>query len=141
MVALRGADINKISQTVKLISKNHSCSDYIRKEIPYLDTDKIVCKIKQKQKRLNDDEITELIEAYKSGLTVYQCAEKFGCHRTTVSMHLKANNVKIRRQPLSEKQINEAKKLYKSGLSYVKIGNILEVDAETVRKRLVQNVD
>lgn len=98
--------------------------------------ERVVNKLVQKQKILSAEEISELVIAYKSGLTVYQLAKQFGCHRTTVSQHLKTQGVKMRNRPLSEAQINEAVRLYKSGLSCLKIGRIIGADDTTILKRL-----
>lgn len=42
----------------------------------------------QKQVRLTETQIAELLEAYKKGDSVYALARRFGVHRTTVSEHL-----------------------------------------------------
>ena len=97
MVALKGANINQISRVVKVVSEDGYVDDYNPKNADYLDVEKMAKKIKQKQKRLSEEEVLELAKAYRSGLTVYECAEKFDCHRTTVSYQLKANGVKMLR--------------------------------------------
>lgn len=51
--------------------------------------EKIVNKLHQKQKRLNNEEIAQIIAGYKSGQTMRELAREFGCHRTTVSSNLK----------------------------------------------------
>jgi len=73
---------------------------------------------------------------YESGLSVYQLADKFGCHRSTVSQHLKLQGVKMRKRPLSEIQIDEAIRLYESGLSCAKVGKIIGADTGTIHRRL-----
>lgn len=40
------------------------------------------------------------------------------------------------RVPLDEKQIHEAVRLYRSGLSLVEVGKLIGCNAETVRARL-----
>ena len=52
-------------------------------------------KIKQKQKRLDEDEINLLIEAYMGGWSTYTLAKQFGCHRTKVSDILKRHNITV----------------------------------------------
>ena len=98
--------------------------------------ERIVNRLHQPQKILNDNEISELIVGYKSGLTIYQLAKQFGCHRTTVSQHLKNQGVEMRNRPLTKTQVDEVIRLYESGLSCVKVGKIIGVDAETVHRRL-----
>ena len=90
----------------------------------------------QHQVRLNDIEVACLCKAYREGATVYELAARFGCHRNSVSKHLKRNGVKMRLQPLSEGQILKAIELYESGLSLTKVSGLLEVCAGTVHARL-----
>ncbi|MDD3035349.1 MAG: hypothetical protein PHO93_00325 [Candidatus Saccharimonadaceae bacterium] len=98
--------------------------------------ERTVKRLTQQQKILSAEEISKVIEAYKSGLTIYQLAERFDCHRTTISRHLLAQGVEMRNRPMTEAQIDEAVKLYKSGLSCVKVGKIVGVDGKTVLNRL-----
>ena len=49
----------------------------------------------QQQKRLNAKQIARLVEGYNSGKSVYELAEQFGCHRTTVSRQLKLQGVNV----------------------------------------------
>lgn len=92
----------------------------------------------QRQKRLTSIEGDELVQAYESGLTVYELADRFGCHRTTVSGALKSHGVRMRRLPLTEEQTEEAVRLYDSGLSLAKVGERVGANAETVRQRLLE---
>ncbi len=136
-MALRRADLNQISRAVKYISNNKPVK--IDGPNPYTDTDKIAHKIKQKQKRLSADEATELITLYKSGMTVYELADKYKCHRTTISVQLKNNGVKMRMQSLSDEQVDKAVELYCSGQSCSKIGNALKASPETIRQALIRS--
>ena len=43
----------------------------------------------------------------------------------------------MRRTSLTEAQVDRAVSLYQSGLSLVKVGKIIEANAETVRQRLL----
>ena len=54
-------------------------------------------RIRQKKKRLTDNEIKELVAGYKQGATVYELAAQFGYHRTTASNYLKSHGVKMSR--------------------------------------------
>lgn len=98
----------------------------------------LVRQIHQRQKLLSEDEIEQLIAAYRAGSTVYQLAKQFGCHRTTVSGCLKASGVQMRRTPLSHEQIEEAVRLYEAGLSCTKIGHKVGCSPDTVRSHLRQ---
>ena len=118
------------NETLSLQSKDTSLSK------PDVFQERTVKRLIQQQKILNSEEISEMVIVYKSGLTVYQLAKQFGCHRTTVSQHLKAQGIKIRNRPLSEVQIDEAIRLYESGLSCLKIGKIIGANDTTILKRL-----
>ena len=98
--------------------------------------ERIVKRLHQPQKILSKEEISELVVGYKSGLTIYQLAKQFGCHRTTVSQHLKAKGIEMRNRPLTQTQVDEIVRLYESGLSCAKVGKIINVDGETVHRRL-----
>jgi len=50
--------------------------------------------VRHKQcRRLTEAQIAELVEQYRSGLTVYELAEVFGIHRTTVGIILRRHGV------------------------------------------------
>ncbi len=85
-------------------------------------------------RRLSEEERTSLAEDYRSGMTVYELAAKFGIDR---SKHLKRMGVDMRRQGLAEEQIDEAVRLYvEQRWSSVRIGEKLGVDHGTVWNRL-----
>ena len=63
---------------------------------PLIDDRSMINRIRQRQKRLNKDEITQLIAGYQAGSTTYELAAQFECHRNTVSRHLKRHGVVIR---------------------------------------------
>lgn len=63
----------------------------------------IVCKIGQKQKRMNGNEILSLITAYNDGKTTYELAEQYGCHRQTISSMLKKHGINVTKCKAKEK--------------------------------------
>jgi len=63
-------------------------------------------------------------------------AAEFDCDRTTVMRYLKPQCVEMRYRRLSEAQIDEAVRLYASGLSLAKVGRLIGADPKTVRARL-----
>jgi DNA invertase Pin-like site-specific DNA recombinase len=95
-----------------------------------------VTSLRQRHTWLSDDDIAKLVAGYKSGLSVYQLAEQFGCHRTTVSRGLKDHGTKMRGRPLTEEQIGEAQSLYTAGLTLTDIGKQVGANRTTVRGRL-----
>ena len=63
----------------------------------------------------------------------------FHIHRSTIAKHLLARGVVLRDPTMTERQIDEAVRLYESGLSFMKIGAKLGFNPSTitthVRKR------
>lgn len=88
-----------------------------RPTAPVVDHPEYVTRLRHRQKRLAKDEIEQLMAAYRAGLTVYQLARQFGCHRTTVSACLKSQDTRMRRTPPSREQIEEAMRFYEDGFT------------------------
>jgi DNA-directed RNA polymerase specialized sigma24 family protein len=61
--------------------------------------DLLTDRVSQVQKRLKPDEQLAVVEAYLSGLTVYEVGAQFGIHRTTVIAVMQRHGVKMRRTP------------------------------------------
>lgn len=55
--------------------------------------DSVVKTIRQQQKHLSEQEIRTIIEKYNSGVSTYDLAQEFGCHRYTISNALKRNGI------------------------------------------------
>ena len=94
--------------------------------------------LKQQHKhKLSNNEVAEMIRLYKSGKTVYELADKYGCHRVTVSNILKRNGVTVSVEK-SIKLFNpvEAADLYMAGMKSKDIGIRLGVSEQTIRKCL-----
>jgi len=97
-----------------------------------------VRKLTQQQKHLADDEITELVAAYRAGSTILELTTRLGCDRKTVIRYLKLHCVETRYRRLSPAQIDEAVTLYRKGMSLAKLGRQLGVSPKTVKARLVE---
>lgn len=93
---------------------------------------------RQKQKHLDEYEIEQIVAGYTAGESVYELADRFICHRITISNYLKDRGVQMRRVPLDNEKIQEAIHLYESGLSLVKVGEIVGASSKTVRTRLLE---
>ena len=91
-----------------------------------------------RRSRLDQDQTQRLIASYQAGSTVYQLADEFGIERRTVSAILHRHDVPMRRQGLSDDQVNDAERLYQQGWSLARIGNHMDVTADTVRTRLLE---
>jgi transposase-like protein len=95
-------------------------------------------KPKQVQRRLQPDEILDLVAAYQAGTTITDLAKQFQIHPMTVTAHLQRQGVKLRQRGLTQAQIEEAAKLYADGWSLTRIGNHFGVYPHSVRYRLRQ---
>jgi hypothetical protein len=83
-------------------------------------------------RRLTQLETSTLAKEYKTGATVYELAARFHIHRTTVSGHLHRLEVKMRRQGLDQRQLDQAAIFYALGWSVARIGRHFDVDGGTV---------
>lgn len=87
-------------------------------------------------RRLSDGDVAELVTRYQEGATVYDLAERFSIHRTTVSGHLHRRGVKLRGLSLDRRPVGVATRLYQQGWSAARIGSHLGVDGSTVWRAL-----
>src|SRR5665213_2690327 len=89
-------------------------------------------------RKLSGEEISQLAQGYRVGLTVYELATQFGIHRETVAGILEREGVPRRRRPLSPSQIERASILYGSGWSLAQVGAELGCDPSTVWRTLAK---
>lgn len=93
---------------------------------------------RQKQVRLGDEAVDELIAAYQAGTPCQELAERFGINESTVFAHLKRRGVERRPfRKLRGEQLDRAKELYAAGLSLRSVASELGVSRQTVRSGLV----
>jgi transposase len=92
----------------------------------------------QRQLRLEEREILQLISDYVSGASVPELAARYQIHRTTVIEHLQRHAIPRRPQTrkLTDAQVEEAAQRYASGVSTIQLGQHYGVDTETIRKEL-----
>lgn len=64
-------------------------------------------------------------------------AEEFKVAKSTILRILRGNNVVVRRQPLTGKQVAQAKRLYKSGLSLSEVAEQMSINQETMRVAII----
>ncbi|WP_382310476.1 helix-turn-helix domain-containing protein [Herbiconiux sp. UC225_62] len=84
--------------------------------------------------RLSPAAQAEVIRKYSNGsATSTALADEFKVAKSTILRILRENNVVVRRQPLTGKQVTQATKLYESGLSLSKVANQMAVNQETMR--------
>ena len=58
------------------------------------------------QRRLAADQAAQLVAEYQAGADMKDLATRWGVHRTTVAGHLRRAGVDLRRQGLSDEQLN-----------------------------------
>jgi hypothetical protein len=90
----------------------------------------------RRARRLDADQVQELIASYEAGATVYELGTRFGIERRTVSNILKRHDVPMRRRGLSPEQVDDAIHLYNLGWSLARVGKHLGVDHTTVLTKL-----
>lgn len=152
MVALQVHHSNPISRVAKY-RRNHSqpaSSKYMAcisaddmdpgvTDTSY-DPDSKVKSCKQKQKRLSDDEIRQIVDKYKAGATTYELAAEFGCHRRTISRALKKSGIEVSIKTESKDGVVATiLHLYDDHMSALDIGKKLDIGEKTVRRILREN--
>jgi DNA-directed RNA polymerase specialized sigma24 family protein len=90
---------------------------------------------KQVQRRLTPNQQAKLIARYQAGEKVYELAEAYEVHRSTVTKLLTDAGVR-RPRSLTPGRVEEAIALYAHGWSCARIGQHFECDDETVRQTL-----
>ena len=148
MVALSTSDLNN-SANAKLLKHKHRtspCSNITTKEPPKPS----LCEddygelfrtgLVQNQKRLNDSEAANVVEEYQNGQSTYALAEKYGCHRNTVSRCLKKFGTTIRIGN-AKTVIDDAEMigLYNEGVNTTKIAERFGIAPATVIRHLHAN--
>jgi AraC-like DNA-binding protein len=90
----------------------------------------------QRQVRLSDKRIADLIAKHEAGRTVRQLAVEFDINRETVLEHLKRANVPRRPnvRKLTDQQVARAAELYATNLSLVKVAAHFGVNPATIRR-------
>jgi transposase-like protein len=95
--------------------------------------------VRHPKRNFTEAEIQSLVTNYRdNGLTVYQLADKYGCHRNTISKVLRQNGVEVTIRKLNEERLKQAIELYGAGWSLREIGRELDVTKSTVRVALVK---
>ncbi len=84
-------------------------------------------------RRLTPDEVNQVLELYRLGLSPYTLARQFTTDRHTITGHLRRGGVELRpRQKLTPLLTDHAKRLYAEGHSLAAIGKQLGIDPTTV---------
>ena len=100
----------------------------------------IKTEIKQQQKHLSDEEVSEIISKYKAGKSTYELAQEYGCHRYTISKHLKDVGIEVtNRVARKESLVGLILQLYSEWYKPAEIGEALGISADSVRRCLKEN--
>jgi hypothetical protein len=95
-------------------------------------SDRTVRSLRQKQRRLGAEEVSEVLKRYQAGETANALARAFDVHRTTIVRHLADARVATRYRILSDADLVEAHRLYEQGLSLARVGEHFGVATRTV---------
>ncbi|TYL51156.1 hypothetical protein [Agromyces mariniharenae] len=94
--------------------------------------------MKRSWNRLSDESRARVAQRYEAGETTTQLAKDYRVAKSTIIGILRANNVVVRRQPLTPEQVSEAARLYESGLSLSQVAKRMDVNQETMRVAIIE---
>ena len=105
------------------------------------DPNSIVKSIKQQQKHLTKAETRTIVEKYKAGVSTYELAQEFGCHRYTISNALKRSGLIVDKHVEGRKyKTEEVIRLYKEEKkSVAELAKMFGVCDATIYKCLKRN--
>ena len=96
---------------------------------------RLICELKA----LPPATVVALADAYRAGASINELAARSGVHRTTVAAHLDRQTVPRRRRGLSDEQVRDAVRRYRSGQSLARIADRHHVDPHTIRATLLRH--
>lgn len=100
----------------------------------------IKTEIKQQQKHLSNKEISEIVVKYSSGISTYELAKEYGCHRRTISDNLKKQGIKVTNQLMERKGVVELViQMYSEYIKPADIAKVVGINVDSVRKILKEN--
>ena len=120
-------------------SVNNTSEKPLRKVNSYGETE--IQHIRQHQKILSDEEIKHIIEKYNAGVSTYELAQEYGCHRYTISNALKRSGIVVDKHVEGRKyKTEEVIRLYTEEMKSVKqIAEMFDVCDATIYKCLKRN--
>ncbi|MDR0531132.1 MAG: hypothetical protein LBG83_03590 [Oscillospiraceae bacterium] len=96
--------------------------------------------IRQKQKRLTEKELAEVVIAYQSGKSADAIAAEYGCDRKTICAQLKAQGIAVSRSKIkTEEGVQEIIALYERGQTSAEIAKLKGVSASSIQNYLKKN--
>lgn len=134
------SEINSKNYRIILEKIKHGHSTPVNQPIDPTITDlsynpnSIIRTIKQQQKHeFSKKEIEEIISAYQSGVSTYELAEQYNCHRSTISHQLKIHGIEVKIEKID---IDKAIALYESGWTTKQIAEKYHMTDNAVSRRL-----
>ena len=100
-------------------------------------TDSSVVRPRRLDRRLSSETIAELVAAYRAGTSTNRLCERYELSKGGVLKLLREAGVEMRRQGLSDEQIELAVRLYSEGRSLAAIGDQLGKAKSSVRETLI----
>ena len=94
--------------------------------------------LRRRNLRLTSSQLATLAVRYQAGATVYELANEFGIHRTTISRYLKKAGTVLRLSSPNKGEVDKMVRLYTSGLSLGRVGELVGFNASTVQRYLIQ---
>ena len=86
-------------------------------------------------RKLNPDDLAELVALYEDGASMLELSRKFETHRHTVVAHLRRAGVDVRPQKkMNPRLVTKAKQLYDDGNSLAEVGKRFTTTATHSRK-------
>jgi len=86
--------------------------------------------------RLDPDTVNCLVTDYNAGVPTTQLTKRYGLGKGSVLRLLSDAGTTMRRQPMSDVQVDHAVQLYESGLSLTQVGDQLGIHSSTVWRAL-----
>ena len=93
--------------------------------------------VQRVRKRLSPEEIGKVIAEYLNGKTPAELAEKYGCHRSTVSAVLKRNGISTK--PCTDQRVKAIISGFQDGKNTYELAEGLHCASSTVSRILRQN--
>ena len=148
LVALSDIDLNKYDALLKakrsILAKMKDTDpiEILPHEAIIVNThgETVIKSLRQPQKQLSDTELDQVVEDYANGLTVYQLAAKFECHRSTISSHMKKRGIQVTNAVIfCEEELFDIIRQYEEGATTAAIARQYKVGYSTILKHLHNN--
>jgi DNA-directed RNA polymerase specialized sigma24 family protein len=118
------------------LSDQGECIRAVLEIVPSGDSETILRTPKRCRPALEQGELDDLAEAYRSGRSIKDLVDQFEAERSTILKHLQAMDIPRRYPALDPDQSQEVCRLYVEGLNSTEIGRLFRVSADTVLRAL-----